>query len=323
MINQLSAKLLSLFLRHFPLDGGRWRLIPTALRLVTSLPADMTRTVTTRDGFRMRVRLGDWLGRHVYACGEYEPATARVFKSLLRPGATFLDVGANAGYFSLLASRCVGPTGRVWAFEPVPVTREELSKNVRLNGFQNVRIFEQAISNTPGTASFSVGPTDHRGTSSLRELTDGSATLTVETARLDDLLQHEPDASAKESGAVACEAGSEERQKVDLIKIDIEGAEYLALQGMTECLKRDRPDLVIEVTDQFLRVMGHSAEELCWMLADLGYHMYRIEHTSLVAFEPGQAAGYGQYNALFTTREKLPANLEVTRQVGQTCASSI
>src|SRR5262245_36127074 len=184
----MTADLVSLSLRRCPVEGVRWRLVPWGLRLAQSLPPDTIRTLTTRSGFRMRVRLGDWLGRHVYVRGEYEPATGLVLKALLRPGGTFIDVGANAGYFSLLASTCVGPAGRVWAFEPVPVTREELLANLRLNDAGNVRVFAQALSNAAGTATFSVGPANHRGTSSLRALEDASTTLTVETARLDDLL---------------------------------------------------------------------------------------------------------------------------------------
>jgi FkbM family methyltransferase len=285
----MTADLVSLSLRRCPVEGVRWRLVPWGLRLARALPPDTVRTVRTRDGFRMRVRVGDWLGRHVYVRGEYEPATARVFKALLQPGNTFIDVGANAGYFSLLASKCVGPSGRVWAFEPVPVTREELLANLKLNDAGNVKVFAQALSNAAGTASLSVGPVDHRGTSSLRALDDGSATLIVETARLDDLLSP--------------------GQKVDCVKIDVEGAEHLALQGMVGCLKRDRPDLVLEVTDEFLRPLGSSAEGLCRALADLGYRMYMIDHTGLVPFEPGEAAAWPQYNALFTTRESLPVAL--------------
>lgn len=288
MLIQMTADLVSLSLRRCPVEGVRWRLVPWGLRLAQSLPPDTVRTVTTRDRFRMRVRLGDWLGRHVYVRGEYEPATAQVFKALLRPGDTFIDVGANAGYFSLLASKCVGPAGRVWSFEPVPVTREELLANLRLNDASNVRVFDQALSNAAGTATFSVGPADHRGTSSLRSLDEGSATLTVETARLDDLLGG---------------------QKVDCLKIDVEGAEQLVLQGMADCLKRDRPDLVLEVTDEYLRPLGGSAEGLCRALGEAGYRMYRIDHEGLVPFEPAAATEKSQYNALFTARETLPPGL--------------
>src|SRR5262249_14492772 len=110
-----------------------------------------------------------------------------------------------------------------------------------------------------------------------------------ETARLDELLPPE--------------------QQAHLLKIDIEGAEQMALEGMTARLERDHPDLIIEVTDAYLRPMKHTAVGLCEMLARMGYRMYRIEDRGLVQFEPTSAAASSQYNALFTTREALPGPL--------------
>jgi FkbM family methyltransferase len=292
MLSQVALELLALSLRRIRWQGVRWRLIPFALRLAqASLPQEEVRDVTTRSGFRMRVRLGDWLGRHVFVRGEYEPETAKVIDALLRPGDSFADVGANAGYFTLLASRRVGRRGRVIAFEPVPVTREELLTNVRLNRACNITVFDRALSNASGQATFSIGPTDHRGTSSFRPLTDESALITVETARLDDLLPAE--------------------QKVHVIKIDVEGAEQMALEGMRDRLGRDTPDLIIEITDQYLRSLGNSAVALCELLSGLGYRMYAITYRGLVPFEPPAAASCPQYNALFTMRDTLPHRLRV------------
>lgn len=305
-MNQLTMDLMAWSLRHFPFEAGRWRFIPYALKRAEELPPDAIRDVKTRDGFRMRVRVSDWLGRHVYVRGEYEPDTAQVFKALLSPGDCFVDVGANAGYFTLLASKRVGAKGKVLAFEPVPVTRKELLTNLGLNYTTNVTVFEQALSNAAGHTSFSVGPENHRGTSSLRALNNGSETLTVETARLDDLLPKD--------------------QRVSLIKIDVEGAEQLALEGMTACLQRDHPDLVIEVTDEYLKPMGHSAASLCGLLGSLGYRMYAIEQNALTPITIEQAAKVPQYNALFTVRQTLPAQLTIAerpRVESELCVSSI
>jgi FkbM family methyltransferase len=289
-----AVEFLAMLLRWLPWEGPRWRLIPVTLRWARShLPADAVREVSTRHGFRMRVCLGDWLGRHVFVRGEYEPGTSLVVKALLQPGDTFVDVGANVGYFTLLGSRTVGPTGHVYAFEPVPATRSDLATNLRLNDATNVTVFEHALSNSPGQATFSVGPVDHRGTSSLRSLTNSTEQITVATARLDDLLSVQG--------------------KVSLIKIDVEGAELLVLEGMTTCLGRDRPDLIIEVTDPYLKALGHSATQLSTMLADLGYRMYLIDHKGLVPLGPTQAGDLSQYNALFTMREQLPEAIPVQK----------
>jgi FkbM family methyltransferase len=228
----------------------------------------------------MRLALGDWLGRHVYATGEYEPATAAVIKAILRPGDTFVDVGANVGYFTLLGASRVGPRGRVFAFEPVPHLRKQLAANVRLNRFATVTVRGEAIAEQPGEAEFFLGPADHCGTSSLRSVAGSAGTLTVRTGRLDDMLPAE--------------------QKVRLIKIDVEGAEYAALCGMHDCLRRHHPDLVIEVTDAFLRAMGHSAEMLFRFLRETGYRMYVIDHRGLVPVAAFGGPLPDQFNALFT-----------------------
>src|SRR5262249_41087030 len=174
-----------------------------------------SRIVFAGAGFRLRIKPQDWLGRHVYVTGEYEPATSRVIEALLRPGDTFLDIGANIGYFTLLASRRVGKAGLVFAFEPVPQTRENLLRNVRLNCATNVVVREEAVADSTGEDSFFLGPPDHSGISSLRSLLNASGVLKIRKTRLDDLLP----------------PGT----RVDLIKIDIEGAEYHALRGMREC----------------------------------------------------------------------------------------
>src|SRR5262245_28883505 len=90
---------LAYYLRRSPWERGRWRLLNAALPLSRSVLRERRyRTVRTRHGFRLRVNLGDWLGRHVYLTGDYEPQTARLISSLLRPGDLFVDVGANIGF---------------------------------------------------------------------------------------------------------------------------------------------------------------------------------------------------------------------------------
>jgi FkbM family methyltransferase len=291
VLTRLALVPLTFYLRHFPSERGRWRIVPVALRWAQAALPDEYRRIRTRDGFALRVRLTDWLGRYVYVTGEYEPATKEVIKALLSLGDAAVDVGANVGYFTLLASRRVGPGGRVFAFEPAPATRQDLEANVRLNDAANVVVRSEALSNKPGETTFNLGPQDHPGTSSLRSLANGSERVTVTTACLDDLLP--------------------QGVRVNLIKIDVEGAEYLALLGMRECLQRDHPDLVIEVTDKFLREMGHSAEHLCADLFALGYKMYVIRHEGLKPVRSPAEVATGQHNALFTTRQSLPAPLRV------------
>jgi FkbM family methyltransferase len=242
--------------------------------------------VRTRHGFRLRVDLADWLGRHVYITGEYERGTSRVIECLLQNGDTFVDIGANIGYFTLLAARCVGTTGRVIAFEPVPHVRSQLVQNIRLNGFVNCSVHEEAIFSRAGVSEFFEGPAEHVGVSSLRRLDVVTETLSVRTAKLDDVLASDA--------------------RPALIKIDIEGAEYDALEGMHRTLEAHRPDLIVEITEDYLAGLGRSADQLARFLAALGYRMYAMDHNGLVLVNGSAAEWPKQFNAFFTTRTQLP-----------------
>jgi FkbM family methyltransferase len=256
------------------------------------MKGQVPRVVRTRHGFRIQVDPGDWLGRHVFVTGDYEPETSRLIAELLPPGGTMIDVGANIGFFSLLAARCVGTSGKVIAFEPLPVTRRHLERNLQLNGMAQVVVRGEAVCDRPGEdITFYEGPRDHRGISSCRPIERASRVHRVRAGRLDDLLPAD--------------------RRVDLIKIDVEGAECQALDGMARLLRRDHPDVIVEVTDRYLRDLGHSAEALCSRLRGHGYEMYAIGHGGLVPIAGDLSALPGQFNALFTARSRLPDRVRV------------
>lgn len=237
---------------------GRSRISRWALEQVrrawAGAPAPIV--VRLRSGLKMEVDRHDFLGAHVFVYGEYEPATAQVFSSVLRPGDGVLDIGANIGYFTLLASRLVGPAGSVHAFEPAPSIVNRLETNVRLNALTNVEIHRLAVSGTAGEVRLHVASSDHQGLSSLRDLGQHDDVIRVPAQPVDALLPRLP--------------------RVALAKLDIEGAEYLALQGMTGLLKRDRPVLIVEVADAFLRAVAGNAEVVAGFLRERSYSLFRI-----------------------------------------------
>lgn len=171
---------------------------------------------------------------------------------LLRPGDVFVDVGANIGYFTLLASQIVAPTGRVIAVEANPRTFALLEANVRLNRCANVDLRHVAAGETPGFASmFEREPGNAGGDQVDFATTADHSGIAVE--RLDRIVGD---------------------QVVRLIKLDIEGAEAKALRGATGLLERaDAPDLVFEFTPHFLEGMGDAPRELIGLLERLGYRL--------------------------------------------------
>jgi FkbM family methyltransferase len=200
-------------------------------------------------GTRMRLDLGAYPDCTM-AFGLYELETVRIMRKLLRPGDTFVDAGANIGYFATLAAGCVGPTGRVHAFEPCPANRERLSDNVGMNRVTEiVRIHPQALSdyNGPLPLHMYANPqANHGQATAFPRAGHQTRTVTATAARLDELL---PDLAPR------------------LIKLDVEGSELAALKGMAATLKRARPALIIEFNPVTFKEAGTSAMELVRMLA--------------------------------------------------------
>ncbi len=289
------------YLRRTSIEKARWRLELFAIREVRTIGARLgTRRVRTRHGFRMELELDDWVDQHIYATGDYEPYSAHVMRALLHPGDCMLDVGANIGFFSLLAAQCVGAGGRVIAFEPAPDVRARLQRNVALNGASrlasdsnwHIEVRAEAITDQLGDREFFVGPAQHSGIASLRSLgADTACAIKVPGTTLDRVLR--------------------DGTPVHLIKIDIEGAEARALRGMRRILQECHPHLLVEVSADYLCEMGDSAAGLFSFLEDFGYRAYRIEWDHLVPLTGWSARLPRQFNALFTTLAVLPAALRV------------
>ncbi len=175
-----------------------------------------------------------------------------------------LDIGANIGYFSLLALNLVGPGGNVTAFEASPYIASILKKNISLNMAigNSFKLHEKAVTDSPGVLTFNEAKGDHLGISSLRDLGERTnRSISVPAVRIDDLL--------------------ETIDTIKLIKLDVEGAELLALNGMVSLIKRDRPYIIFELTDAYLKAVCGSKEEVINLLENLEYQLFTIEDGKL------------------------------------------
>lgn len=179
-----------------------------------------------------------WLstsGTHGCWLGTYEAPLQRLLADALRPGDVFYDIGANVGFFSLLASQRVG-AGRVIAFEPLPANLELLRRNLALNGADNVSIVDAAVADTSGRARFTVG-----GSASQGALADEG--IEVAVVALDELDLPPP----------------------TVMKIDVEGAESRVLAGAVRLLTHHRPVI-------FLSSHGFRQYDACTrFLEGVGY----------------------------------------------------
>ena len=254
----LAVRGLSWFTRSFPNLPGRWRIVRWLDRHEQSFATLPPKTVRFARGFRMRVNPIDENGRRIYVNG-YQPEErlTRHFVRLLRPGDCVIDIGANVGYYTMVAARLVGPVGCVHAFEASPQTAAWLVANAALNPGANIHVHIQAVTDCCGKTEFFTAAPDRTGYSSIRDLGEQTAAVaTVPTISLDSILDELP--------------------PTRLVKVDVEGAELLALQGMRGLIERDRPHFILEVDDTFLRELGAEARQPCEFLIEAGYDLHRI-----------------------------------------------
>jgi FkbM family methyltransferase len=235
--------MLGVIIRNLPRNKPElWRQFPKPfLRHILAL---RHREVIAEIGnnLRMRLDLRDLIARSIYLYGTYDFAVTDAISSLLKPGDCFVDVGANIGTYSLIASRIVGPQGRVVAFEPAPRNLERLKDNISLNGLTNVSLSEKAISDSCGAVDlYEVNNPQNSGQSSL-EMRTGATKVSVFSTTLD-----------KELGT----------SRVDVVKLDAEGYEDRTILGGTALFSRPNAPAVI--------CEGHIADRPAELLRGFGY----------------------------------------------------
>ncbi|MCC7363144.1 MAG: FkbM family methyltransferase [Dehalococcoidia bacterium] len=195
-----------------------------------------------------------------YASGGNEVPVQRAILEALPPGGVFYDVGANVGYFSMLAARAVGPSGHVYAFEPVPWISDRIGVHCRLNGFANVRTLPVAVADAYGTSRLRV--TAHPGGATLEghgQPSDGLEWLDVPTVSVDGVIRA---------------AGL---RRPDVVKIDVEGAELAVLRGMRSCLAKYGPVVVFEIDGETNEEVHGKHEPIAALLDDAGYRVRPLD----------------------------------------------
>ena len=191
--------------------------------------------------------------------GVYEKAETRFFQSACRDGMTFLDVGANLGYYTALAARAVGPNGRVLAVEPDPDSFGYLEQTIAANAVGNVEAFPVAASDAPATLPLYIS-TDNRGDNRLYASGEDRPQVEVTARPLDALLREN------------------KIDTVDLIKIDVQGYEPKVISGLRETITSS-PNLTLltEFWPQGIDEAGEDANEFLQTLRELGLTLHELQ----------------------------------------------
>jgi FkbM family methyltransferase len=258
-----AAEMLTPLIRRVPRGGRtlyRWALGDLASHQTNDFlernlpPKRRYRTLFDRRiGARVKLDLATWDGRRHFFLGRlHESGLLLMMEGFLRPGDTFLDVGANIGVYTLRASRLVGPTGIVYGFEPHPTTCEILRSQVEMNGMENVHVHNVGVSDASSTLTLSV----YEGTRQMASFRSGDGAIpaaSIRVARLDEILD-----SADLPGRL-------------LAKVDTEGFDHRVIRGMGRLLDRRDLALWVEINDGWLRDQGSSAASLFGDLAAAGF----------------------------------------------------
>lgn len=188
-----------------------------------------------------------------------------VLKSVLKPHDVFIDVGANVGVFSLLAARQMNNKGQIHAFEPLSMHIQKLNENLRLNGFTIVEVNHKALSRSIAECKLYLPPEHgvetNTGLASIypSPSTDPRFEL-ISTTKLDNYVQ------------------TKGLTRIDLIKLDVEGAELDVLEGGRNSIERFRPSVMMEINKKKLQLAGVRFPDIMSFWAGMSYLVYLISH---------------------------------------------
>ncbi len=253
------------YCRRSPVRQGKVKLVYATRRVEIHYIVE----ATLPGGSRITADLSDAVQRLVYFLGYYERGVTNLITRVLNAGDTFIDIGANVGYFTLIASPLVGPTGKVHSFEPVPEVFASLRRNVALNGLSNVRMNRAAVFDEDRDLEIFLPVDGNSGTGTFFKRPNAPGdSVQCPAHSLDDYVKRE---------------GIE---RIRLVKMDIEGAEPFALRGMRQVLSSlHPPDLICEAVPYLLEFSGHTQADIVQFMKPFGYRCQEITDDGLAEFK--------------------------------------
>jgi FkbM family methyltransferase len=246
------------YVRYAPGTLGKTALVRKLDPALRDQPVATTAHAFFRAAFP--VDTSDIIQRYLYEFGVWEPHLTRWIQRALRPGDAFIDVGANIGYYTLLAARAVGPEGRVVAIEPSPQFRQVMTSAISSARHRNVRVAGVAAAGVAKHETFWLeDPANLGGTTMIRPRS-GTPVFTADALPIAEILTPAEAASAR------------------VVKIDVEGAEVQVIEGLVPVLSSLRPDaeIAIEVTPRALARQGRVPDDALGPLRAAGFHVYKV-----------------------------------------------
>jgi FkbM family methyltransferase len=280
MFQRAAKSLLEFYAGRTPYHRGKWRVVEAMLGFSGVEKLDRGKSFpVSRLGLKWRLTPDCAVQRRLLYHGAFDVHDVRELMQFVRTDSVFFDVGAYFGYYSMLAA--LRTKAEIFAFEPVRANYELLVAHRELNGLENVQPFQLALSDEVGEVRFAIAPGSNRGTGHLA-MEPGDSSQEMERVQA-TTLDHFVDVH--------------QVSRIDLMKLDVEGAELQVLAGGSETIRRHRPVLLVEVNGPCLRRFGRSESELIAGLRSFGYQLYRARAGGLVKFD-GLAAGEDYTNVI-------------------------
>jgi FkbM family methyltransferase len=216
------------------------------------------------DGYRMYVRLDDWaVGARIAVNRVHEKHVTGEISRYFKPGMVLVDVGANIGYYTLLAASLLDGTGQIHAFEPGAGNYNLLQMSVAKNGFKNIRLYPNAVADKIGVVGLNMD--DSNGM--ITQAASAACAYQVQAVTLDHTLR---DAS-----------------RIDLLKIDVEGAEGLVLKGAEQLIARHHPVIFTEFFPPAIEfTSGMTGQQFLDRIRSHGYELYVIDKRNGASPQP-------------------------------------
>ncbi|MDB6124159.1 MAG: methyltransferase FkbM family [Pedosphaera sp.] len=219
-----------------------------------------TPIIASRRGRRLELDLNSHIERIIYYQNAYETWDTLFLESIVQPGWIMFDVGVNIGWHSLMASKKIGSNGKIFAFDISPDEMKKLKRNIELNQLACIEPILLAMSDRPGKVSIS--ETRDSGRTSLA--VGGQRGKEIEATSLDHFVTQR------------------NISRLDIIKVNIEGAEVKFLSGGRQTLKQFQPIIVMEFNPGALKVFGHDVQAPADLLKDHGYQLFKAHRHGLI-----------------------------------------
>ena len=259
------------------------------------------------DGRKFYIKIISPVKKHLFFANKYEERDTQIFQRAVSAGDYFFDIGSNFGWYSILASRLVGKTGKVFAFDMVPDIIQEFERNISLNKLDdNIVMVNMALGEEGGVVDYLYSENTEMGNFQPEMLKDGREDLKRETLKTGKVQMTSLDRYVEENVI----------PRVDFIKVDIDGAEVPFLKGARKTLSSKKPIILIEVSERGQTAQGHSCLEIFQELSKANYKFFSVRFM-LRPIEPSEFGRVTKEDVLCLPNDKLNLLPELARNLSR------